>query len=72
MLVAYPLPDKGLRYSIKAWEWTVYFDNGVWRCLRDDKPNNVLRFSFLYKHYLLIVKFGGIRDTKKHLYYETF
>ncbi len=47
MLVAYPLPDKGLRYSIKAWEWTVYFDNGVWRCLRDDKLNNVLRFFLL-------------------------
>lgn len=29
MLVVYPLPDKGLRYSDKAWEWTVYF--GMWR-----------------------------------------
>lgn len=29
MLVVYPLPGKGLRYSGKAWEWTVCF--GIWR-----------------------------------------
>ena len=32
-LVAYPLPAREYRYSIKAWEWTVYFRKGVWRCL---------------------------------------
>lgn len=32
-LVVYPLPAREYRYSIKAWEWTVYFRKGVWRCL---------------------------------------
>ena len=34
MCVVYPLPGTGLRYSIMAWEWTVYSFVGVWRCLR--------------------------------------
>lgn len=32
-LVVYPLPARDYRYPIKAWEWTVYFGKGVWRCL---------------------------------------
>ncbi len=32
-LVVYPLPTREYRYSIKAWEWTVCFWKGVWRCL---------------------------------------
>lgn len=33
MLVVYPLPDKGISISDMAWEWTVCFVSGVWRCL---------------------------------------
>lgn len=31
MLVAYPLSDGKPIYDV-AWEWTVYFVLGVWRC----------------------------------------
>lgn len=46
MLVAYPLPDKGILIFGKAWEWTVYCVIGVWRCLSYDKPNIVPRYFF--------------------------
>ncbi|MDO5771860.1 MAG: hypothetical protein Q4Q28_06945 [Bacteroidales bacterium] len=33
--LSYPLPDKRVEciHNDEAWEWTVYFRNGVWRCL---------------------------------------
>ena len=42
MLVAYPPPVKGSVYGM-AWEWTVIFDLGVWRCL-DKNADTVPRF----------------------------
>lgn len=39
-------PTRGAEIFGKAWEWTVYLVQGVWRCLREDKLNIVLRFLY--------------------------
>ncbi len=46
MLVVCPLPDKGISIFDKAWEWTVYLVQGVWRCLRENKSEHRSTSSF--------------------------
>ena len=48
-------PRQGVSISDKAWEWTVYFVQGVWRCPVKIDKNIIPRF-FSYHH--LKVKSG--------------
>ena len=61
MLVAYPLRYGASVYD-KAWGWTVYLVQGVWRCLRENKLNIVPRFLFIPMLFSN-VKFGDGCDT---------
>ena len=69
MLVVYPLPGKGLSISDMAWERTVYFFNGVWRCLESDIQ---WTSSHAFFHQYLNAKEGTVAATVflwiKHLF----
>ena len=40
MLVAYPLPDKGYRYSIRRGSGLFIMRMGVWRCPLEDRQEH--------------------------------